>query len=302
MIETRADRASAVTYALLLHLGLAALFLLSARWTVQIPTGSAAGPPIEATLQVSSADIRRAQQAIKQAQAKSPPPQPLPAPRPQTSDTPLQPKPQAPQTLPDKVDQERIDPLALQKAEKPAPEQEEKHRQEQVDLTEDIARQDEAERRQRLREQLDAIRQERDQASRQTLMEQQRLQQIADRQQMMAPAAKPTNTPPQPVPSGNNGRSTDLAALYIQAMNQTARSNWNTAQVPQGVPCRVSFTQIPGGEVINVEFSDCPYDSQGRESVERALRKTPMPYSGYEPVFQRQVSLTMCYPQEACQR
>jgi hypothetical protein len=28
----------------------------------------------------------------------------------------------------------------------------------------------------------------------------------------------------------------------------------------------VRFTQIPGGEVINVEFMRCPYDAEGRNS------------------------------------
>ena len=31
---------------------------------------------------------------------------------------------------------------------------------------------------------------------------------------------------------------------------------------------QVSFTQIPGGEVIDVRFMMCGYDEQGRESVE----------------------------------
>jgi colicin import membrane protein len=62
----------------------------------------------------------------------------------------------------------------------------------------------------------------------------------------------------------------------------------------------VRFVQIPGGEVINVEFIDCPYDAQGRESVERALRMTPMPYSGFEAVFERKVPIDFCYPDEAC--
>ena len=66
--------------------------------------------------------------------------------------------------------------------------------------------------------------------------------------------------------------------------------------------CVVTFTQIPGGEVIEVEFRLCAYDAQGRESVERAFRKTPMPYSGFESVFERNITLTLCHPEEACLR
>jgi colicin import membrane protein len=75
----------------------------------------------------------------------------------------------------------------------------------------------------------------------------------------------------------------------------------NTGLAPELVRCNVRFQQIPGGDVINVEFIDCPYDAQGRESVERALLKTPMPYSGFEPVFTSKVTLTFCHPEEACQ-
>ena len=73
--------------------------------------------------------------------------------------------------------------------------------------------------------------------------------------------------------------------------------------IPDGQPgvCKVRFTQIPGGEVINVEFMSCPYDSEGREFVERALKKTPMPYSGFYPVFMRQVELSFCFPREDCE-
>jgi colicin import membrane protein len=45
----------------------------------------------------------------------------------------------------------------------------------------------------------------------------------------------------------------------------------------------------------------CPYDAQARDSVERALYKTPMPYAGFDKVFQSRVVLTMCYPKEECE-
>jgi colicin import membrane protein len=84
-------------------------------------------------------------------------------------------------------------------------------------------------------------------------------------------------------------------------MHATANDNWNRGLAPELVRCTVRFTQLPGGDVTDdVEFMDCPYDAQARESVVRALLKTPMPYSGFESVFQRKVILTFCYPEEAC--
>ena len=303
MLQSRLDTAQATVLALLLHAALLLAVWLSARWVWREPLESAAGPAIAATLEFSAADLRRAQQAIKASPkpSKPPAPQPLPSPRPQTSDQPLQAKPQAPQLQPDTVDQQRLDPLAeLQAQQKLADEA--RQRQEQVDLTEDIERQREVERRQRLREQLEAVRQERMQAERQTSMEAQRLAQLADLAQPLPKPAKPPVAPPATAGSNGRNRNKGLEDAYIAALRQTAQQNWNTSLAPERMPCQVRFTQYAGGEVVNVEFLACPYDAQARESVERALLKTPMPYAGFESVFQRQVILTMCYPREECER
>jgi colicin import membrane protein len=301
MQQTRLDTAQAIVMALLLHAALLLAVWLSARWVWRTPADSAAGPVIAATLEFSAADLNRAQKAIKASAkpAQAPPPQPRPSPQPQTSDEPLQAKPQAPQTQPDTVDQQKLDPLAEQQAQQKLAD-EARQRQDQVDLTEDIERQQEAEHRQRLREQLEAIHQERMKAEQLTRMEEQRLQQLADLAKPTPKPVKPTANPTPP--TGNNGQAKGLETAYIAALNQTARENWNTSLAPELEHCQVRFTQIPGGEVINVEFLDCPYDAQARDSVERALRKTPMPYAGFESVFQRQIVLTMCYPKEDCER
>jgi colicin import membrane protein len=309
-MESSADQVRAFLLALAFHVALIALIWWSASWVLAPKDSAAAGEPIQATLQVSAADLRRARAAIKAAPEPkplppaetpaTPPPQPIPEPSPQTSDTPVQMTPQAPQERPDTVDQERISKLAQEKADRLAlEEQEERRRQEQVDLTDDVTRQEVAERRQRLREQLEAIRRERTAAARRTLLEEQRLQQLADMQ-----AASPTPAPRAPAtpPTGNRGTDEGLLAQYKTAMTQNADGNWNHTGAPELTHCQVRFTQIPGGEVINVEFMDCPYDAQGRDSVERALRKTPMPYSGFEKVFLRQWALDFCYPREECSR
>lgn len=312
----------ALGWALLLHVGLAVLLVLAGWWKPVPKVVSVAGPVIEAALVVTSADIQRAEQAAAEApkpepvpapeppqrevvEEAAPPPQPKPEPKPQTSPEPPQTAPQQPLEDPAKVEQERIARLAEEKAEREKKEQEAKRRQEQIDLTE-RKRQEEAERKQRLlaqqREQLEAIRREREAAAKATKLAEEKLKQLADRQPAAAnPAAKPTPAPSAPV-GGNNGTDTDLKARYGLAMNQTAQANWNRSLAPEGVPCRVTFIQIPGGDVIDVRFQQCPFDAQGRESVERALKKTPMPYAGFESVFSREVSLTLCYPQEACPR
>jgi colicin import membrane protein len=301
MASTSNDR-SAFALSLGLHVALLLAIWASASWILPVPDEPAAGEPIQATLQLSAADLRRARQAIAAVEKATPEPpaapapQPVPVPKPQVADTPPQPLPQERLDKPDTEEQEEVSKLAEQPAEKPQPEQEARHRQDQVDLTEDEVRQRIAERRQQLRAQMEEIQRERALAERRTRLEEQRLQQLADAQASPAP---PRAAPPAPQ-MGNRGEDTGLKARYKAAMQLTADSNWNHLGLPPRVQCRVRFTQITGGEVINVEFIACPYDAEGRESVDRALRKTPMPYSGFEPVFARLVTLNFCYPREEC--
>lgn len=294
-----------VLMALGLHLGLVVILLLAGWWQPAPQVVSVAGPVVEASLVVSPADVAAAERAMQEApkpavEEAAPPPQPLPAPRPEISPEQVQPAPQEQLPEPDTVDQEAVARLALEQQQaREREEQEARRRQEQIDLTE-REKQAETERRQRLREQLEAVRKEREAAERRTKMEEQRLQQLADRQATPAPQPEPAREAVQA--GGNNGVDTDLAAKYALAMHQTAQLNWNRALAPERVPCKVRFTQIPGGEVIDVSFLSCGFDAQARESVERALRRSPMPYTGFEPVFARQIDLTFCYPEEACPR
>lgn len=294
-----------VLMALGLHVGLVAILLLSGWWQPAPRVVSVAGPVVEASLVVSPAAISAAEKAMQDApkpavEEAAPPPQPLPAPEPEVSPEEVQPTPQEQPPEPDTVDREAVARLALEQEQaRELEEQDARVRQEQIDLTE-RERQAEAERRQRLREQLDAVRKEREAAERLTKMEEQRLQQLADRQPAPAPQPQPAREAVQA--GGNNGVDTDLRARYALAMLQTAQANWNRTLAPERTRCEVRFTQIVGGEVIDVSFLRCPFDDQGRESVERALRRGPMPYDEFKTVFERQVTLTFCYPEEACQR
>lgn len=304
------DTAMPVLMALALHAGLVLLLVIAGWWNPAPQVISVAGPVVEAALVVSPSDVVAAEQSAAAAPKPTPPPpveaapppQPLPAPRPQDAPVEPQPAPQERVPEPSPIDQEAVARLALEQEQAREREiQEAKRRQEQIDLTERQRLQEEAEQRQRLREQqlaqLAELRRQREEAERRTRMEEQRLRQLADRD--AAPAPSPA--PAQPA-GGNNGVDTDLAAKYALAMLQTAEMNWNRSLAPERTPCRVSFTQIPGGEVIDVRFLACGFDDQARESVERALRRSPMPYAGFEPVFKRQIELTFCYPQEACPR
>lgn len=304
MRETRADTLLAVVVALLLH---GVLLLLLVLGSLFRPSSSAAaGEPISADvvdLSALSARTRAALRANPEPLPEPPvPPEPVEEPLPED---PLpdalpeevveqQPKPQEQLPDPDKVDQQEVKPDATS-AETARREQEAKQRQGQVDLTE-RERQQQAEQRaknemQRQREQqLEDIRRQRAQAQREAELAEAKLQQLADARARQA-STDASNASPPP---GQGGQSPDLLAAYQQALQQAILSNWTRPDsVPLGQRCKIVIRQIPGGQVIEAQVDpSCPYDEPGRRSVERAvLLAQPLPYKGFERVFNRTITL-----------
>lgn len=286
----------ALIYALALHAGFLGLIVLASYWVFPLDDQASEGEPVHATLSFSADDLAQAKAAIKAAekqQASAEKQQPKPEPLPQTSEIPLQQTAQQWIDNPDQTVQEEVDRNAELPSEALA-EQERKQKQGQVELTDDVKKDQAEENRQRmLKQQLEAVRKQR--AVLQADIEAQKLDELAGN------AGRPTPNPAQASKSGQGGSDTGLASKYKAALNAAARSNWNTAQIPDQTRCQVEFTQIRGGEVIDVAFLSCPLDTPGRESIERALLRSPMPYAGFETVFQRKVTLTFCYPDEVCQ-
>jgi len=289
----------AMLFTVALHLVLIGIVYLSSVWVFAPEDQPSSGQPVQATLSFSADDLAKAKIAIRKAElaAKDNPPslQETPSPRPQTATEQQQQVAQNWVDNPEQENQEAITKNAAQNTDKQT-EQELKQKQAQVELTEDVKKDVAEENRQRLIQQrLDAVKKQRIEAARQAQTAEQRLDELA------AGAGKktPNKTPAEPE-AGQDGDNNTLRGKYISAVNATARSNWNTVQIPQQTRCQVEFTQIRPGQVIDVNFLICPLDGPGRESVERALYKTPMPYAGFEAVFQRKVVLTFCYPNEVC--
>ncbi len=289
----------AMLFTVALHLVLIGIVYLSSVWVFTPDEQASSGKPVQATLSFSADDLAKAKLAIRKAElaAKDNPPslQETPSPRPQTATEQQQQVAQNWVDKPEQENQEAITKNAAQKTDKQT-EQELKQKQGQVELTEDVKKDVAEENRQRLIQQrLDAVKKQRIEAARQAQTAEQRLDELA------AGAGKktPNKTPAEPE-AGQAGANDSLRSKYISMVNATARSNWNTVQIPQQTRCQVEFTQIRGGEVIDVSFLLCSLDGPGKESVERALYKTPMPYAGFEAVFQRKVVLTFCYPNEVC--
>ena len=318
-METTWDKLRAVLLALGLHALVLVLLFVGLLWQPLPAAADAAGPVIEATLVSSPQQSSAVAKAVTAVAQKSelnatPPPQPKPEPRPQDAAQPQQIAPQAPLPKPDTVDQDEVRRLADQAAEKKQQEQEERRKQAQIDLTNQQQQQQEAQNKQRLAQQelekqqkLDAIRKQLADAKRATLLQEQKLKQLQDQRAQIAQnnapatAAQSSATAPQ---SGANGADQGLLDKYKRAIIDVTNNNWIHTDVPERVHCTIQFTQIPGGEVIDVKYLNCPFTAAARESVDRAMRKSPLPYAGYEQVFPqlRQWNLDFCYPQEACRR
>lgn len=94
-------------------------------------------------------------------------------------------------------------------------------------------------------------------------------------------------------------RDEDLLARYGTAIRQSLLEHWvHPDTVPAGQRCRLLIRQLPGGDVLDVDFAvDCPYDAEGRRALEQAvLRAQPLPYRGFERVFQRTLTLNFEAP------
>jgi len=248
-------------------------------------------------------------------EATVPPPQPLPEPRPMDAPTPQQSQAQERIAQPDKVDQDAVSALAVSQ-EKARQEQEAKRRQEQVDLTE-RKRQEEAEQKARLARQQEADRQKkvaederkasedkaeqdkqkkiaelrarRAQAEKEATLAEQRLRQVAAARNAAASASAAA----QPA-GGAGGTSDDLTAKYAAAIQAKVQDAWiRPENIPSGQRCQITITQLRGGRVLSAKVgASCPYDEAGKRSIEAAvLNAQPLPYAGFEQVFNRELIL-----------
>ncbi|HHW4679345.1 MAG TPA: cell envelope integrity protein TolA [Xylella sp.] len=301
-----------VLMALLVHAFVAGVFLLAWLWSPKHKTSSlGANSSIEASLDVSAADARIARQALSHETAQTPP---------QNALTSRQTEVQERLIQADKVDQERVSALA-ESQEKAKREQDAKRRQEQMDLTEERKRQEQAEQKLRLARQQEEITQKQKQIEEQAQIDrlkkltelrkrraqletqiqndakqaeltEQKLRQLAAQRAIQQQPSTVSNTTAQQS-SGQNGDDKGLRDKYKVAIQQAVSAQWSRPpSIPLGQPCMIHIAQLPGGRVLSAEVaSDCPYDEAGRRSIESAvMRAQPLPYRGFESVFERDVN------------
>jgi len=290
-MESFSDKTRAIIYALLLHVVGFALLFFGLIWTQTAQPISIPGAVIEAELVgPASAPKPRAAPRPKPAPPKPEPPAPKP-PEPK-------PEPPAPPQRNDAIDREKIADVADVKAEKAERAQEERHRQEQIRL-EDEQQKREAAERERMK-QLDDIRKQREAAEKKRKIEQEKLAQLNDLQkQQVKPKPAPPDLPDSDQPrTGMAGNDTSLAAEYYAAIQNAVTQNWlRPDNSPPGLHCMLRIVQIPGGDVLSVDIiNPCNADAQTRTSIEQAVKRAaPLPYKGYEKVFQRSINFNFTY-------
>ncbi len=287
-MENLGDKIRAVIFALLMHLVIFALLFVGLMWSKTAQPISIPGAVIEATL-VGPASAPKAHQAAKPKPAPPKPEPPAPPP-------PEPPQPPAPPQRNDAIEREKIAEIAQQKAEQAQRVQDEKHHQEQIRL-EDQQKREAAERQ----KQLDDITKQHEAAQKKLKLEQEKLAQLNDLQKQpskpvkAAPAELPESEQPR---TGMAGQDDSLSAQYYAAIQNAVTQNWlRPDNAPAGLRCTLRIVQIPGGDVLSVDIaSPCNADPQTRTSIEQAVKRAaPLPYKGYEKVFQRTINFNFTY-------
>jgi len=227
--------------------------------------------------------------AAKPAPKPTQPPQPKPEPpKPveQAKPEPAPPPP-PPQAVPDDITDQR--PLPP-----PLPDQATLNLERQQQ--EEIARQQEIERQRA--QQLEDIRRQRAEAARETQAQEQRLAQAREAQRAEQILNQPATDEPEGSPRPGADVANDLLSQYAGLIQEVVTQNWRRpANTPPGIRCSLRVRQIPGGEVIGVTIgSPCNADPLIQQSIIEAVeRASPLPYMGFESVFQSSLNFNFRY-------
>lgn len=85
-----------------------------------------------------------------------------------------------------------------------------------------------------------------------------------------------------------------LRGQYIADIQNKVERNWlKPSSARAGLSCRVVVNQIPGGEVVNVRVTQCTGDEVFQRSVEAAVYKaSPLPTPSDPALFDREIVFT----------
>ena len=254
MRETRADTRTAMWQALGLHAVLFAIMFAGLHWSRPPVAEAALGDVIEADL-VAATDLSASmQRALRR--------DPEPAP----------------------VEQEKVQRDGLRPDPSPQPREQEEKRKPPPQAELDSKAQTPQERQKQ--KQLEDVRRELEKAQRARELADQKARQLADARVQPGPVVRP--------PPGNPVSNAMATASYGVAITTAVERQWlRPDSIRPGQRCQVLIIQVPGGEVVDVQIEPgCPFDDVGRRSLEAAILKaSPLPYAGFEDVFQRRLVL-----------
>lgn len=158
--------------------------------------------------------------------------------------------------------------------------------------------------RQRQQE-LESIRREREEAARRAeeaqkqleTLEAQRRREEAEKQRQLE-AQRQRELMNQERAAQQQAAQASKTAQWIGAVQAVVTQSWIRPPTARaGLSCTVSVRVIPGGEVINASIVEpCNADEATRRSITNAVqRASPLPYRGFEDVFQRSFNFEFRY-------
>ncbi len=149
------------------------------------------------------------------------------------------------------------------------------------------------------------IRRQRDEATRQRIIEEERLKQLdarrdaeADAQQQARAEADMQQQMAQEQAEFRAGQVATLGDKYYAAIQSQVTNNWfRPPTARSGLRCRLKIVQIPGGEVISAAIAGtCNADEATRRSLVAAVERAgSLPYRSFEDVFEREIDFLFRY-------
>ena len=96
-------------------------------------------------------------------------------------------------------------------------------------------------------------------------------------------------------------RNPDLGKRYHAALAEAVRRIWPDMGQEESTSCEMHLRQLPGGTVLGVDFGPaCGFSSQLKAEIYKAIQRTsPLPYPGYEAVFNRLLTVRITVGRDA---
>lgn len=297
-LPSTADNLRALLFAVLVHVVAALLMFVGVWFSISEPMIDA-GEPIEVVMiDLPRAPPPKAVQAPKTAPAPVPPaPKPAPAPKPELPKPVVEPPKVQPQPAgkPDDVTDQKVTPPKID-VDPIAKALEEQQRKQKIE--------------EERRKQLEEIRAQRLVAEQERLQRERELKQVQQREavrQEMEAQAKAAEAARQreriaaeEAALRGTVETDDLAAQWRNAVRVSIQDQWN---LPVGTParlqCNLRISAIIGGEVVGVAIlPPCQLSEELRQTlIDAANAASPLPYSGFESVFQTVIPIQFITPE-----